>query len=102
VPPTVTFASGTHVAIVEVDPGLATVTLRRYVVVDDCGTMLNPMVVDGQQHGGVAPGIGNALLEEASYDEDGQFTSGSFVDYLLPAATDVPPIEVLHASQPRR
>lgn len=98
VPPTVTFASGTHIAVVEVDPGLARVDVRQYVVVDDCGTMLNPMVVDGQQHGGVAHGIGNALLEEACYDDDGQFTSGSFLDYLLPTATEVPPIDVRHES----
>jgi carbon-monoxide dehydrogenase large subunit len=62
--------------------------------------MLNPMVVDGQQHGGVAHGIGNALLEEACYDADGQFTSASFLDYLLPTADDVPPITVVHQSHP--
>ena len=100
VPPTVTFASGTHIAIVEVDPGLASVAVRQYLVVDDCGTMLNPMVVDGQQHGGVAHGIGNALLEEACYDTDGQFTSGSFLDYLLPTATEIPHIKVVHQSHP--
>jgi aerobic carbon-monoxide dehydrogenase large subunit len=98
VPPTVTFASGTHIAIVEVDPRLASVKVRQYVVVDDCGTMLNPMIVEGQQHGGVAHGIGNALLEEACYDSDGQFTTGSFLDYLLPAATDIPHIDVVHES----
>ena len=100
VPPTVTFASGTHIAVVEVDPDLASVTVCRYVVVDDCGTMLNPMVVDGQHHGGVAHGIGNALLEEACYDADGQFTTGSFLDYLLPTAAEVPHIEVVHQSHP--
>jgi len=100
VPPTVTFASGTHIAIVEVDPSLASVKVRQYVVVDDCGTMLNPMIVEGQQHGGVAHGIGNALLEEACYDSDGQFTTGSFLDYLLPAATDIPHIDVVHESHP--
>ena len=100
VPPTVTFSSGTHIAVVEVDPELASVAVRRYVVVDDCGTMLNPMVVDGQQHGGVAHGLGNALLEEACYDSDGQFTTGTFLDYLLPGATDVPHIDVVHESHP--
>lgn len=100
VPPTVTFASGTHVAVVEVDPDLASVTVLRYVVVDECGTVLNPMIVEGQQHGGVAHGIGNALLEEATYDESGQFTTGTFLDYLLPSATEVPDIHVLHQTFP--
>lgn len=100
VPPTVTFASGTHIAIVEVDPDLAKVTVLRYVVVDECGTVLNPMIVEGQQHGGVAHGIGNALLEEACYDEGGQFTTATFLDYLLPGATEVPDIQVLHQSFP--
>jgi aerobic carbon-monoxide dehydrogenase large subunit len=99
-PPTVTFASGTHVATVEVDPELAAVRVTGYVVVDDAGTLLNPVVVDGQQHGGVAHGIGNALLEEAVYDEDGQFTSATFVDYLLPTAVEIPDITVVHDSHP--
>ncbi len=100
VPPTVTFASGTHIAVVEVDPDLASVTVLRYVVVDECGTVLNPMIVEGQQHGGVAHGIGNALLEEACYDESGQFTTATFLDYLLPGAAEVPDIQVLHQSFP--
>lgn len=100
VPPTVTFASGTHVAVVEVDPDLASVTVLRYVVVDECGTVLNPMIVEGQQHGGVAHGIGNALLEEARYDESGQFTTATFLDYLLPSAAEVPDIQVLHQTFP--
>ena len=100
VPPTVTFASGTHIAVVEVDPDLANVTVLRYVVVDECGTVLNPMIVEGQQHGGVAHGIGNALLEEACYDESGQFTTATFLDYLLPGAAEVPDIQVLHQSFP--
>ncbi len=100
VPSTVTFGSGTHVASVAVDRETGVVSLTGYVVVDDCGTVLNPMVVDGQQHGGVAHGIGNALLEEAVYDEDGQLLSGTFIDYLLPTATDVPDIEVIHRPHP--
>jgi carbon-monoxide dehydrogenase large subunit len=100
VPPTVTFASGTHIAVVEVDPDLASVKVVRYVVVDDCGTVLNPMIVEGQQHGGVAHGIGNALLEEACYDDSGQFTTATFLDYLLPSAVEVPHIQVLHQSFP--
>lgn len=100
VPPTVTFGSGTHIASVAVDRETGIVNLTGYVVVDDCGTVLNPMVVDGQQHGGVAHGIGNALLEEAVYDEGGQLLSGTFIDYLLPTAADVPDIEVIHRPHP--
>ena len=100
VPPTVTLGSGTHIASVAVDRETGVVNLTGYVVVDDCGTVLNPMVVDGQQHGGVAHGIGNALLEEAVYDEGGQLLSGTFIDYLLPTAADVPDIEIIHRPHP--
>jgi len=68
----------------------------EYYVVDDCGLILNPTIVDGQQHGGVAHGIGNALLEEVVYDESGQLLNASFMDYLLPTASDVPSIKVEH------
>ena len=95
-PPTVTFASGTHVAAVEVDEETGFVHVLRYATVDDCGRMLNPMVVEGQIHGGVAHGIGSALFEESIYDEDCQLLSGSYMDYLLPTAVEVPPIEVGH------
>ena len=100
VPPAVTFGSGTHVASVLVDPETGTVKVVDYLVVDDCGTILNPMVVDGQQHGGVVHGIGNALFEEAVFDEAGQLLSGTFLDYLLPTAADVPDISVVHRSHP--
>ncbi len=96
VPPTVTYSSGTHVAVVEVDPETGMVSVLEYYVVDDCGQILNPTVVDGQQHGGVAHGIGNALLEEVVYDESGQLLNPSFMDYLLPTAADVPSITVEH------
>ncbi|HEX2154079.1 MAG TPA: xanthine dehydrogenase family protein molybdopterin-binding subunit [Acidimicrobiia bacterium] len=99
-PPAVTFASSTHVAIVEVDPDTGLVTILRYVVVDDCGRELNPAVVDGQQHGGVAHGIGNGLFEEAVYDEAGQLLNPTFMDYLLPTSADVPLIEVIHDNHP--
>ena len=100
IPPTVVFASGSHAAIVEVDPETGVVDLIRYVVVDECGRAINPMVVDGQQHGGVAHGVGNALLEEVIYDSEGQLLTGTFMDYLLPSATDVPRIEVHHQEFP--
>jgi carbon-monoxide dehydrogenase large subunit len=96
VPPTVTFASGTHVASVEVDPETGFVDVLRYVTVDDCGRMLNPTVVEGQIQGGVAHGIGTALFEGVLYDEECQLLTGSYMDYLLPTSAEVPPIEVGH------
>ncbi len=96
VPPTVTWGSGTHVVAVEVDPETGLVRLLRYLTVDDCGQVLNPVVVRGQVMGGIAHGIGNGLLEEVAYGPDGQLLSGSFMDYLLPTAVEVPPLEVHH------
>jgi carbon-monoxide dehydrogenase large subunit len=96
VPPAVTFASATHAALVEVDEETGIVRLLRYVVVDDCGRPLNPAIVNGQLHGGVAHGVGNGLFEEALYDEAGQFLNASFMDYLLPTASDLPFFEVAH------
>jgi aerobic carbon-monoxide dehydrogenase large subunit len=89
-------ASGVHAMIVEVDPETAMVAIKRYLVVHDCGTIINPMLVEGQIHGGVAHGIGNAFYEQLVYDEQGQLLNASFMDYLLPTATDVPPIETAH------
>jgi carbon-monoxide dehydrogenase large subunit len=100
VPPTVTYASGSHAAVVEVDSATGVVEVLRYVVVDECGRVINPMVVDGQQQGGVAHGLGNALLEEVIFDRDGQLLTGTFVDYLLPTASDVPRVEVDHQEYP--
>jgi CO/xanthine dehydrogenase Mo-binding subunit len=93
-------ASGVHAVLVEVDPETAMVTLKRYVVVHDCGTMINPLLVEGQIHGGVAHGIGNAFFEQLVYDEQGQLMNASLMDYLLPTATDVPPIQVDHRETP--
>ncbi|HUP38551.1 MAG TPA: xanthine dehydrogenase family protein molybdopterin-binding subunit [Vicinamibacterales bacterium] len=93
-------ASGVHAIIVEVDPETATVAIKRYLVVHDCGTIINPMLVEGQIHGGVAHGIGNAFYEQLIYDEQGQLLNASFMDYLLPTATDVPPIETAHRETP--
>lgn len=89
-------ASGVHAVLVEVDPDTAMVKVLKYVVVHDCGTMINPLLVEGQIHGGVAHGIGNAFYEQLVYDEQGQLLNASFMDYLLPTATDVPPIETDH------
>jgi carbon-monoxide dehydrogenase large subunit len=100
VPPTATFASGTHLVAVEVDPDTGGVRVLDYVTVDECGTVLNPMIVEGQVHGGVAHGIGNALLEEAVYDEDGQLLTTTYMDYLLPTSMDVPSVRVGHQTFP--
>jgi aerobic carbon-monoxide dehydrogenase large subunit len=95
-----TYAGGVHLAVVEVDPALGQVQVRRYIVVHDCGTIINPMVLDGQVVGGVAQGLGNALYEEMVYDEAGQPLTTSLADYLLPTAMEVPRIEVLHRCTP--
>ena len=89
-----TFPNGCHVAEVEIDPQTGVVQVVRYTGVSDFGTIVNPMIVAGQLHGGVAQGIGQALMEEISYDGSGQPITGSFMDYALPRAEDVPPIEV--------
>jgi carbon-monoxide dehydrogenase large subunit len=99
-PPPVTFPNATHVAVVDVDPETGGVEIVRYVVVEDCGKMINPMVVDGQIHGGVAQGIGGALLEHLVYDEGGQLSTVTLMDYLVPSAADVPVIEIGHIETP--
>jgi carbon-monoxide dehydrogenase large subunit len=89
-------ASGTHAMIMEVDPETMMVEIKRYVAVEDCGTMLNPLIVEGQIHGGVALGIGNSYYEQLIYDENGQLLNASLADYLIPTAFEVPRIEVGH------
>lgn len=93
-------ASGVHAMIVEIDPETMAVEIQKYVVVHDCGAVINPLILDGQIHGGVAQGIGNAFYEKLSFSDEGQLLSGSFMDYLLPTATDVPRIAVDHISTP--
>ena len=99
-PPHAAFASGCHAAIVEVDPATGMVKILKYAVVHDCGTVVNPMVVEGQVFGGVAQGVGGALYEKLHYDEDGQLRSGTYMDFLIPYATEVPHIEVDHVETP--
>lgn len=99
-PPSGTTANGVHAAIVEIDPETMLVQIKRYVVVHDCGTVINPLILDGQIHGGVAQGIGNAFYEQLVFDENGQLLNASFMDYLLPTATDVPPVEIGHVVTP--
>ena len=96
VPATVTWANAVHVAVIEVDIDTGEIKLLDYVVAHDAGKLINPLLVDGQIHGGVAQGIGAALYEEICYDPSGQLLSGSFMDYLLPGIMEIPPIKTVH------
>jgi aerobic carbon-monoxide dehydrogenase large subunit len=95
-----TFANGMHAVVVETDPDTAEITILRYCVVHDCGTLVNPMIVEGQIHGGVAQGVGGALYERMEYAPDGQLLNASFMDFLMPYATEVPTIEIDHLVTP--
>ncbi|MFG1699299.1 aerobic carbon-monoxide dehydrogenase large subunit [Nonomuraea sp. NPDC049309] len=95
-----TFAAGMHAAIVETDPDTAEIKVVKYAVVHDCGRLINPMIVEGQIHGGVAQGIGGALYERMVYDQHGQLVNASFMDFLMPYATEIPPIETGHLETP--
>lgn len=101
-PPPLTFSNATHFCEVEVDAATGAVAFNRYLVVEDCGTVLNPLLVAGQQHGAVAMGIGGVLLEHLRYDADGQLRSGTLADYLLPTACEIPPIEIVAMNTPNR
>jgi aerobic carbon-monoxide dehydrogenase large subunit len=98
--PTVTYTSAVHIAHVEVDAGTGAVKLLRYVVAHDCGKLINPVIVEGQIHGGVAQGVGGGLLEEMVYDAQGQLLTGTLMDYLIPTAAELPPIETVHLEYP--
>ncbi len=91
-----TTTSATHIAAVELDLETCQVRIERYAVAEDCGKLVNPLIVEGQVHGGVAQGIGAALLEEVIYDAEGQLHTASLVDYLVPSACEVPPMTVVH------
>jgi aerobic carbon-monoxide dehydrogenase large subunit len=96
-----TFAAGMHAVVVEVDPDTAEITILKYAVVHDCGNLINPMIVQGQIHGGVAQGVGGALYERMEYDENGQLLNASFMDFLMPYVTEVPErIEIDHLETP--
>jgi len=101
-PPPMTYSNATHLCEATVDVETGGIKLERYLVVEDCGTVLNQMIVEGQQHGAVAMGIGGVLLEEIVYDDIGQNRSGSFADYLLATALDLPPIQVISQHTPNR
>src|SRR5579871_1235784 len=99
-PPNFTFPSGAHIVVTDVDPETGQVSIRRYVAVDDCGNIINPLLVAGQVHGGVAQGLGQALWEQAVYDDNGQLVSGEFTDYAMPRAHMMPWIESEHTVTP--
>lgn len=99
-PRPVSFSNGTHAAVVEVNPSTGQVTVLDYVVVNDCGTLINPLIVEGQIHGGVAQGVGAALLESLVYDDSGQLLTTTLMDYLLPSAPLVPRMRIEHLVTP--
>jgi carbon-monoxide dehydrogenase large subunit len=99
-PPTVTWSYAVHVAVLEVDIELGRVTIETYVIAHDCGVVVNPMLVEGQIVGGTVQGIGGALLEEFSYDSEGQLLTGSLMDYMLPTACEIPPMQLIHQHSP--
>jgi CO/xanthine dehydrogenase Mo-binding subunit len=99
-PETGATANGVHAMILEIDPETMLIELKKFVVVHDCGRVINPLILDGQVQGGVAQGIGNAFYEKLSFDRNGQLLNGSFMDYLIPTALDVPNIIVGHKETP--
>ena len=99
-PTTKIFGFGAHLCMVEIDKGSGVVSIKKYVAVDDCGNLINPLLVDGQVHGGIAQGIGEALYEAAVYDEIGNLISGTLLDYALPRADVLPRYETYHTITP--
>jgi CO/xanthine dehydrogenase Mo-binding subunit len=97
-PPSGATANGVHAMIIELDPQTFDLKILKYVVVHDCGTVINPMILAGQIHGGVAQGIGNAFYEKLSFDEQGQLLNASLADYLLPTALEVPRMQLAHTT----
>ena len=89
-PDNLTYPFGAYIGVVDVDPGTAQVTVRRFIAVDDCGTQINPMIIEGQVHGGLTDGVGMALMEMISFDEAGNCLAGSLMDYLIPTAMEAP------------
>ncbi len=101
-PPSPSYAYGVHLPMVEVDSGSGKISIIKYTVVHDCGTMINPSIVEGQLHGGIAQGIGGSILEELKYSAEGQLLAANFLDYLIPTAADVPDIGIEHSETPSK
>jgi aerobic carbon-monoxide dehydrogenase large subunit len=99
-PPNLTYPFGSYICVVDIDKGTGEVKVRRFVAVDDCGNIINPMIVEGQIHGGLTMGLAPALFEEISYDEQGNIQGGSFIDYLLPTAVETPKWETDKTTTP--
>jgi carbon-monoxide dehydrogenase large subunit len=99
-PKNFTFPSGVHIAEVEIDPETGVTRVERWTAVDDFGVLINPMIVEGQVHGGIAQGVGQALLEGAVYDESGQLLTASYMDYCMPRADDLPSFNVAMTNTP--
>ena len=99
-PPNLTFPFGKYICVVDIDRGTGEVTVRHFLTVDDCGNIINPMIVQGQIHGGFTQGIGPALFEEMTYDKDGNNLAGSFMDYLIPTSMETPAWETGHTITP--
>ncbi len=99
-PPNMTYPFGSYICVVDIDKDTGEVKIRRFVAVDDCGTIINPMIVEGQIHGGLTMGLAPALLEEIQYDENGNIQGGSFMDYLLPTAVETPKWETAKTTTP--
>jgi aerobic carbon-monoxide dehydrogenase large subunit len=99
-PENLTYPFGAYICVVDIDPGTAQVTVRRFIAVDDCGTQINPMIIEGQVHGGLTDGVGMALMEMISFDEAGNCLAGSLMDYLIPTAMEVPDWETGHTVTP--
>jgi carbon-monoxide dehydrogenase large subunit len=99
-PPNLTYPCGAYICVVDVDPGTGKVSVRRFVAVDDCGVRINPMIVEGQIHGGLADGVGMALMEALTFDAEGNCLGGSFMDYLLPTAVECPSWELSETVTP--
>ena len=99
-PSNFTFPFGTHICVVEVEPGTGNVEVKKYIAVDDCGKVINPLLVDGQVQGGIVQGLGQALYEGVAYDENGQLLTGSLMDYALPRAADLPRLQLARTETP--
>jgi carbon-monoxide dehydrogenase large subunit len=99
-PSNFTFPFGTHICVVEVEPQTGRVQIKKYIAVDDCGKVINPLLVDGQIQGGIVQGLGQALFEEVIYDENGQLRTGSLMDYAVPRAADLPRLNLSRTETP--